>query len=275
VPLLLPVVVAPLLLRRRWPFEAAVALFAATVLSGIPTFDQFRLGLAIPVVAFTLASRCELPRSLTGLAFVLAGMVFVGETDIVLRDHGGVANMILFSFPLCLASWGAGRVAWSRDRLSGRLAAQSRLLERQRERTAKLAVKVERTRLASELDVAARAQVRAMIALPTMRCGARQSTRSARERPSAGSSASAVMRSTRCAICSGSFVVMNADRAARAPRSRRSRRCWPRRVLGGGLSIWTCTVSAGRFRSASSWRATARFSTRSSPWTVRPIRQRR
>src|SRR5215831_7759830 len=62
--LVLPIVVAPLLLRRRWPFEAAVALFAATVLSGIPTFDQFRLGLAIPVgmlVAFTLAARCELP----------------------------------------------------------------------------------------------------------------------------------------------------------------------------------------------------------------------
>lgn len=166
--LLLPVVVAPVLVRRRWPFAAAVALFAMTVLSGLPTFDQFRLGLAIPVgmlVALTLAARCELRRALAGLAFVLAGMVFVGETDIVLRGNGGVANMILFSFPLCLAAWVAGRIAWSRDRLSDRLAAQSRLLERQRELTAQLAVEVERTRLASELDAAARGQVRALIAL--------------------------------------------------------------------------------------------------------------
>ena len=73
--------------------------------------------------------------------------------------------MILFSFPLCLAAWVAGRIAWSRDRLSDRLAAQSRLLERQRELTAQLAVEVERTRLASELDAAARGQVRALIAL--------------------------------------------------------------------------------------------------------------
>jgi hypothetical protein len=61
--------------------------------------------------------------------------------------------------------WGAGRAAWSRDRLAGQLAAQSERLERQRERTAELAVEVERTRLAGDLDMAARGRVRTMIGL--------------------------------------------------------------------------------------------------------------
>ncbi|MGZ6661601.1 MAG: sensor histidine kinase [Solirubrobacteraceae bacterium] len=164
--LLLPAVVLPVLLRRRWPFAAAVTLSVGTVVSGAPTFDQFRLGVAIPaamLILFPLASQCELRRALVGLGLVLAGMVFIGQTDAVLRGNGGVAAMVVFSFPLCLVSWGAGRAAWSRDRLADQLRAQSELLERQRERTAQLAVEVERTRLASDLDMAARVTVQEMI----------------------------------------------------------------------------------------------------------------
>jgi signal transduction histidine kinase len=166
--LLLPAVVLPVLGSRRWPFAAAVGLFAGTVISGVPTFDQFRLGVAIPaamVILFRLASRCERRRAVIGLGFVLAGMVFVGDTDAVLKGNGGLPAMILFSFPLCLASWGAGRAAFSRDRLAERLAEQSVLLGRQRERTAELAVEVERTRLATDLDLAARGRIRMMIEL--------------------------------------------------------------------------------------------------------------
>lgn len=173
--LLLPAVVLPVLVSRRWPFAATVVLFAGAVISGIPTFDQFRFGLAIPaamLILFRLASRCELRQAVGGLAFALAVMVFVGETDKVVNGTGGLAGMILFSFPLCLVSWGAGRAAWSRDRLARQLAAQSEQLERQRERTAELAVEVERTRLATDLDMAARGRVRTMIGL------AEQGTRS-------------------------------------------------------------------------------------------------
>jgi signal transduction histidine kinase len=92
-------------------------------------------------------------------------MVFIGFTDVVLRGEGGVVNMVLFSFPLCIGIWAGGRLVRSRDRVAQELAERSRLLERQREQTAQLAVEVERTRLASELDSAARVRVREMIEL--------------------------------------------------------------------------------------------------------------
>ena len=165
---LLAVVVLPIFARHRWPVGAAVALLAGAVISGIPTFDQFRLALVVPagmLILFSVGARCELRRAVAGLGFVLAAMVFVGATDRVLVGVGGLAQMVLFSFPLCLISWGAGRAAWSRDRLADQLAVQTELLERQRERTAELAVEVERTRLASDLDMAARVRVREMIEL--------------------------------------------------------------------------------------------------------------
>jgi signal transduction histidine kinase len=166
---LLPLVVAPVLARRRWPLAACGALLAASIVSGIPTFDQFRLGLAIPaglLILFPVAARLPLRRALVGLGLVLAAMVFVGLTDRVLRGgNGGVGAMIVFSFPLCLVSWGAGRAAWSRDRMADELAAQSERLQRQRERTAALAVEVEREKLAIDLDVAVRDRLRRIMAL--------------------------------------------------------------------------------------------------------------
>src|SRR5215211_9328838 len=116
--LLLPAVVLPILLRRRRPFAAAAALAAGCVVSGIPTFDQFRLGVAIPaamLVLYPLARDTERRRALTGLGLVLAGMVFIGLTDVVLHDEGGVAGMVAFSFPLCLAMWAGGRVVRARE----------------------------------------------------------------------------------------------------------------------------------------------------------------
>lgn len=166
--LLLPAVVLPILLRRRWPLGAAIALLAGVVVSGIPTFDQFRLVVAIPaamLISFSLASRCERSRALAGLGLVLTAMLFAGATDNVVRDTGGLAGAIVFSFPLCLVAWAAGRAAWSRGRLADQLRAQSDLLEQQRELTAELAVEVERDRLATDLDSAARERVRTMIEL--------------------------------------------------------------------------------------------------------------
>lgn len=64
--LLLPAVILPIVLRWRWPFAAALALLAGAVISGVPTFDQFRLGVAIPaamLISFAVASQTELLRA--------------------------------------------------------------------------------------------------------------------------------------------------------------------------------------------------------------------
>ena len=166
--LLLPTVILPVLLRRRNPFAAAVLLAMGCVVSGIPTFDQFRLGVAVPaamLIAYSLATRAERAQAVCGLALLLAGLVVIGFTDVVLEDEGGPVGMVLFSFPLCIGVWTAGRLVRSREQMAEQLAEKSLLLERQREETAALAVEVERTRLASDLDAAARSHVRELIEL--------------------------------------------------------------------------------------------------------------
>jgi signal transduction histidine kinase len=166
--ILLPAVILPVLLRRRDAFAAAGLFAAGCVVSGVPTFDQFRLAAAIPagmLIAYSLATRADRPRAGLGLALVLAGMVFIGFTDVVLDDNGGPGGMIFFSFPLCIGTWIAGRVVRSRERVAEQLRERSLMLERQRDETAALAVEVERTRLASDLDAAARGRVRKLVEL--------------------------------------------------------------------------------------------------------------
>jgi signal transduction histidine kinase len=166
---LLPALVLPILLRRRAPLAAAAAFAAGCVVSGIPTFDQFRLIAAVPaglLILFSLAVHAPRRRALGGLALVLVGIVFVGLTDVALDQpgEGGVGAMIAFSFPLCLGAWGAGRLVRARDGAAARLAERSRQLDRQREQTAELAVEVERARLATDLDAAARVRLREIVA---------------------------------------------------------------------------------------------------------------
>lgn len=164
--LVMPAVILPVLLRKRAPLAAAAALAAGAVVSGIPTFDQGRCGFAVPaalVILFSLGTRADLRRAVAGLALVLAAMIFIGFTDEVLHDDA--VGFAAFSFPLCVGAWGAGRVARSRDLVAAELAERTRLLESRREQTALLAVDVERMRLASDLDVAARVGVRAIIEL--------------------------------------------------------------------------------------------------------------
>src|SRR5262249_22195037 len=77
----------------------------------------------------------------------------------------GVVSMLAFAVPLCVAVWGAGRLVWSREQVARRLTARSEELRRQREATAALAIEIDRVRLASDLDLAARSALQEMIAL--------------------------------------------------------------------------------------------------------------
>jgi signal transduction histidine kinase len=159
--ILIPALILPILLRHRVPL-------AACIVSGIPTFDQFRLPVAIPaalLIVYSVARHSDRPRALAGLTLVLAGLVVIGFTDPVADDEGGVVAMIVFTLPLCGVLWAGGRLVRSGDRLALELEERSQRLERQREETAQLAVEVERTQLATELDLAARDRVREMIEL--------------------------------------------------------------------------------------------------------------
>ena len=166
--LLMPTLLVPVFVRRRDPLVAAYLFAAGCVLSGIPTFNQFRLVVAVPVavlVLISLGTRCAWSHAIAGLAVVLAGLVFVGATESVLDGVGGAASMAAFSFPLGLAIWGAGRIIWSRERVARQLSDRSEQLRHQREATAALAVEIDRAQLVSDLDVAARSRLREMIDL--------------------------------------------------------------------------------------------------------------
>jgi len=167
---LLPAVILPILLRHRTPLVAAAALAAGSVISGIPTFDQFRVAAAVPaavLIAYSLGRRAALRAAVAGLTLILAGMVVIGATDVALRgdDGGGVLGLVIFTFPLCSGIWVAGRLVRSREHIAGQLAERSLQLEHQREQTAALAVEEERARLASDLDAVVRTRLRAMIDL--------------------------------------------------------------------------------------------------------------
>jgi signal transduction histidine kinase len=170
-PLLMPTLLLPVFVRRRDPLAAAYVLAAGCVVSGIPTFNQFRLVVAVPaalLVLTSLATGSAWAPAVAGLAVVLAGLLFVGATESVLDGVGGAASMVAFSFPLCLAVWGAGRVVWSRERVARQLTERSEQVRRQREATAALAVDIDRVQLASDLDLAARSRLQEMIELASV-----------------------------------------------------------------------------------------------------------
>jgi signal transduction histidine kinase len=155
-------VTIPVAWRSRAPLAAAAAVAMGTVLSAVPTFDQTRCGAAIPaalLILFSVATRRELREAVTGLVLLLAGLVFLLFTDPEL-DAGA-----LFFVPLYAGVWAAGRVVRLRSRIAAELEDRSRRLVQTREETARMAVDVERMRLASDIDVAARARVSELVEL--------------------------------------------------------------------------------------------------------------
>ena len=151
--LLMPAATLPVIWRRQAPDAAALALAAGILATaGLP-----RCGAVIPaalLVLYALGDRLAAP------AAVLGALVLLAFTDPIISPAA-----LEFILPLGAGVWAAGRLVRSRDRVARELAARSRELERQRERTAQLAVALERTRLAGALDVAARDRTRRMVEL--------------------------------------------------------------------------------------------------------------
>ncbi len=167
-PLLIPALLVGVFLRRSHPLVAACVFAAGCVVSGIPTFHQFRLVVAIPVavaILFPLSTRAPRGRAVAGLAALLAGLAFVGATESVVHGVPGAVSMAAFVVPLSLAVWGAGRIVAAREHAAAELARRSEQLRRQRAATAALAVEIDRERLASDLDLAVRARLQEMVEL--------------------------------------------------------------------------------------------------------------
>jgi signal transduction histidine kinase len=155
-------VTLPVIWRRRAPLAAAVAVAAGTLVSGIPTFDQARCGVAIPaalLILFSAAVRRPRDPALGALGAVLGGMVVLLLTDPQL-DVGAI-----FILPLCAGVWWAGRLVRSRNRIAAELAERSQLIAQTREEQARLAVEGDRAAIAADLEVVARRPLRAMIEL--------------------------------------------------------------------------------------------------------------
>jgi signal transduction histidine kinase len=155
-------VTLPVIWRRRAPLYAAAALAAGTVISGIPTFDQVRCGVAIPaalLILFSVAARRPRGEALAGLGLVLAGIVVLLFTDPQL-DVGAA-----FILPLSAGVWWTGRLERSRSRVAAELAERSQRLAETREDTARLAVEGDRAAIAADLEVAAQRPLRAMVEL--------------------------------------------------------------------------------------------------------------
>src|SRR4051812_40806382 len=90
-----------------WRPWLAAAFVAGTVISGLPSFDRSRCGIAIPVgllIVFAAAARRERGDAVISLALVLVGMVVLLLTDPLL-DAGA-----LFILPLTAGVWWIGRL---------------------------------------------------------------------------------------------------------------------------------------------------------------------
>jgi signal transduction histidine kinase len=161
--LVVSAVTLPVIWRRQAPLACAAALSAGMVISGIPTFEQTRCGVAIPaalLILFALATRSELRAAAGGLGLVLAGMVFLSFTDASIDPVA-----LVFVLPLCGGVWVAGRLVRERDFLAAALEQRTQQLELRREQTAQVAVEVERARMAAGLGEGSWQGVREIVEL--------------------------------------------------------------------------------------------------------------
>jgi signal transduction histidine kinase len=153
----------PVAWRRRAPLGCTIAFLAGVALSALATPNAVRCGAVFPagfLIAYSVGFRCERAAALRGLVAVLAGMLLASVTD---------SRVDITAFPfvgiLTLGVWGGSRLVRSRSRLAGSLAEHTRILERQREETADMAVDVEKLRVASDLDLVARERLAGIVEL--------------------------------------------------------------------------------------------------------------
>ncbi len=151
---------APVIWRRRAPVGAAATMAVGALANGLIIGSMVRCGAALPalaLVAFSVGLRCQARRSYEGAALCVTTVVFLGLFDPNLKAVFGIPGSVLV-----LALWAVGRLARSRERMVAALRLRNRELSEQRERTAWLAVKADRARVAVDLDGLLRVRVATM-----------------------------------------------------------------------------------------------------------------
>jgi signal transduction histidine kinase len=142
----------PLVLRRRFPLAAALAMGVAITIGEVltdPQEDEFFLAAvaAILIVQYSVgAYERSLPRSIAG-GLALA----VGARSDLLLEGPGTDSFWPFTFLFMGAAWLAGRLVHHRRMEAEDLTAQTRRLTEEQESQAARAVAEERGRLAREL----------------------------------------------------------------------------------------------------------------------------
>jgi signal transduction histidine kinase len=147
----------PVAFRRRWPLAVAAVLAAAALLNGLLLGPFVRCGVALPVIllaGYSVAVRYDRRGAAAGLVTCAAAVVAEAMFDPQIEASG-----LAFVLPLLAAFFAAGRLVRSRGELAAALRDQSAALRRQREQTARLAVRADRAQLSAELDTTLHARI--------------------------------------------------------------------------------------------------------------------
>lgn len=155
--------ILPVAWRRRAPVGCAIAFVVGVGLSAVATHSGVRCAAVYPagmLIGYSIGARREGVTAQQGIGVVLAGQLLESGTD-----HQVSLAVFPFIAALTLGIWWAGGVVRSRGRVADALVERTLALERQREDTARLAVDVEKLRVAGDLDLVARDRVAEIVKL--------------------------------------------------------------------------------------------------------------
>jgi signal transduction histidine kinase len=148
----LAVGLAPVAIRRRWPWVAAVAASLQNTVTGI--FGLYYEGIAIAIVTYTIAAYKPLRASiLAALGIWVPPMVAAGVYE---RYAEGpipltLTFFLVFNTMACLVAFLTGRTVFARRRYVAALVEQARTAELNQQALSAQAVTDERRRIAREL----------------------------------------------------------------------------------------------------------------------------
>ncbi|HEY6748632.1 MAG TPA: histidine kinase [Mycobacteriales bacterium] len=156
---LVALVVAPLVVRRRWPVPVFGWVLAGSALLGLGS-PYAVPGLAVLIALYTVASSRPLPVALTAAAGLEAGVVVAA-----VRQPGPWVTPAVFLTGMLVAALGLGLYVAAHRELVAGLRDRTAALERERDTAAALAAAAERARIARELHDIVAHHLTVMVAL--------------------------------------------------------------------------------------------------------------